>query len=214
MGKELRTHKRYAEFRKGTSDKFYEIEVTELEEDGKARITYRYGRIGQAGQSKPDESMGYTWAVDVADAKFEEKLEKGYEEAKSPLHALAAALETPADRPNKGLPPAAVAVPTWNTGNCSANERLMAFAEKYIEKLNLIRASRDVLLEKIYNQQITNLFKQFAEEWHRIADSKQLLDVDIVPIRARIGVLYQALRSQRGTSHLVPDWSRAYADGA
>lgn len=214
MDNELRTHRRYAEFRKGTSDKFYEVEVQELEPKGQAKVTFRYGRIGQAGQSKEDTFIHFGAASLAADNKFAEKLAKGYVETKSALHALAAAFETPEDRPNRGLPPAEIETPAaWGLGQ-ERDARLTAFVRKYVDKLNLIRASRDDLTAKLYAKQVSNLLQQYAREWRRVADSQQFAGLELAPVRARVGVIYQALRAQSGTMIAQPDWSSAYAEAS
>lgn len=210
MDNELRTYRRYAEFRKGTSNKFYEVEVEELGPDGPAKITFRYGRIGQAGRTKEDTFRHFGTASIVADNRFAEKLAKGYVEIKSALHALAAACETPEDRPNRGLPPAVIEAPSaWGLGR-KRDERLTAFVRKYVNKLNLIRASHNELEPKVYAKQVSNLLQQYAREWCRIAGSKQFAGLELAPVHARIDEIYQALRAESGSCMPKPDWFSAY----
>jgi len=206
---ELRTHRRYAEFRKGTSDKFYEVQVEELEVKGRATLTIRYGRIGQTGQSKVTSLHSFGAASNAADNKFAEKLAKGYVESKSPLHALAAAFETPEDRPNCGLPPAAIQTPAaWGLGP-EIDAKLTAFVDKYVGKLNLIRASKHDLHRKTYTLQIDNLLDQYMREWARLTGSRRFAGLDLAPANAHAAAIYRALCAQSGTNVLRPNWTPA-----
>jgi len=99
---ELREHSRFATFRKGTSNKFYQVRVVERE-DTCADVLFVYGRIGTAGQTKEQIAGYFEQGVIVADQQFEKKLSKGYVEQKSSLVLLAMTMEEPEERKGHGL---------------------------------------------------------------------------------------------------------------
>lgn len=169
---ELRKYYRYAEFKKGTSNKFYQVQAIETGGDGlRTRVVYTYGRIGTDGQRKVQEGLSWSYAKQLADDKFEQKLAKGYKEV-SALEALASACEEPEDRPQRGLSPVEVELPSFQTGNPATDKRLETMCEKYLKKLNLIRASYYELSVKQHKTQNETLFKQFRNEFRRICGSK------------------------------------------
>ncbi len=166
MKNDLRRHHRYAHMRRGTHNKFYQIEVSERE-DGTAEVIYTWGRIGTRGQTKRA-----TGSFDVvrrfADEQFEKKLKKGYEEANI-MEALAAACQPPEERHNTGLPSVEIDIPKFHAGK--SEDRCRTFAQKYIDKLNLVRRSRWDLLNG-YDKQIEGVLASYCKEWKRICNSK------------------------------------------
>lgn len=164
---ELRRMTRYAHMRKGTNNKFYEVEVQE-HDDGPDEMIFRWGRIGTAGQSKTSTGA-YDFLVSVANQQFETKLKKGYEEANA-MEALAAAAQIDlTERQNRGLDPVEIEIPCFHAGK--SEKRCQEFAQKYLDKLNLIRASRWDLGDK-YSKQIEALLKSYCSEWRRIRRTK------------------------------------------
>ena len=158
----------YAEFKAGTNNKFYEVEAIELE-DGRAKWIFRWGRIGTAGQSKEGTTYSFGVAKRMCDEQFEKKQKKGYREV-SPLEALASAGEEITEWKNNGLSPVEVDIPKFHAG--PSEKRCQAFCAKYLEKLNVIRASRWDLSIDTYEKQIKALLKQYCAEYKRIKGSK------------------------------------------
>lgn len=80
---------RYAEYIRGTSDKYYELRIDMLD-DGRFQMTARWGR-------RPDQGVGQTKVYDVvknmaiatqhANALYQAKLAKGYRVADRPFAA-------------------------------------------------------------------------------------------------------------------------------
>jgi len=167
---ELREYSRFATFRKGTSNKFYQIRVVERE-DTCADILYIYGRIGTAGQTKTKLAGYYELGVDTADEQFRKKLAKGYVEQKSSLVLLAMTCEEPEERKGHGLEAVEVEFVMPNVST-KLEERLDMFARKFLSKLNLIRKDVYSLSDKQHDKQIEDLGKQFCLEFERICQSK------------------------------------------
>jgi outer membrane protein assembly factor BamB/predicted DNA-binding WGR domain protein len=67
--------KTYLELSEGSTHKFYEVVVNDLE------VTIRFGRIGDAGQTKASKFATSEKARADAEKKINEKLKKGYERA-------------------------------------------------------------------------------------------------------------------------------------
>ncbi len=169
----LRSHSDYLEFKKGVSNKFYEVEVSEIQ-GGEATVKVRYGRIGANGQSKVySVYLNYAIALSEAEGLVKAKEKKGYKKV-SALQALASACEEPEERKNKGLSPLEAEIPKWRVAyNAGVTERrLDSWAAEFLSKLNLIRASYYDLTYTQVSQQLETLFKQKRAEVKRIAGSK------------------------------------------
>jgi len=167
----LREYSQYLEFKKGTSNKFYEVRVKELE-TGRAEVWVRYGRIGTTGQRKlHGKRHNFDFALLIAKEQENKKRKKGYKKV-SALEALASAIEEPEERRNKGLPPVELAIPVWNTGRDKTDERLTASAEKHLNKLNLVRASRWDLGLTPFKTQVEKVLEQYAGDFFRIKAAK------------------------------------------
>jgi predicted DNA-binding WGR domain protein len=91
---------RMLEYRKGTSSKFWEVQV-----DG-ARVATRFGRIGSAGQKKTRRAGSPAEAQRLADQLMREKLSKGY------VEAVTAERSAP-PKSRSGKSPGAEALPAW-----------------------------------------------------------------------------------------------------
>jgi predicted DNA-binding WGR domain protein len=167
---ELREHSRFATFRKGTSNKFYQVRVVERE-DTCADVLLTYGRIGTAGQTKKTLASYFERGVEVVDTKFSKKLGKGYVEQKSALILLAMTMEEPEERKGNGLPLVDVQF-VMPSVSASLESRLDKFATKYLSKLNLIRKDYYALSRKQFGKQIEDLGRQFTAEFDRILASK------------------------------------------
>jgi predicted DNA-binding WGR domain protein len=162
-----RTFSRYAELKAGLNNKFYEVEVEE-QPDGTAKWLHRWGRIGTAGAVKPGKSYSFIAAKDLCNEQFKKKLDKGYVEVTA-MQIIASAAETVEERPVRGLDPVKILVPNFGAG--PSEERCKAFAQKYLDKMNVIRKSKDDLGAKYYDQ-ITDLIESFRDEWDRMKVSK------------------------------------------
>jgi len=158
---------RYAEKKAGTNNKFYEVEA--IEEDGEIRYVFRWGRIGTKGQEKEHRAASFDYAKSVCDEQFVAKLRKGYREVTA-MEALASAVEDVNERKTSGLPPIALEIPFFNAGK--SEERCVQFARKWLDKLNLIRASYHDLDSQTYRAQLKALFEGYSKEWRRIATSR------------------------------------------
>ena len=173
MKTNLRSHSHYLEFKKGVSNKFYEVEVSELE-GGEASLKVRYGRIGAVGQAKTYSTYpNFSCASVYADQLVDQKVGKGYKKA-STLQALASACEEPEERKNRGLSPLETPIPDWRViYNAGVTERrLDKWATEFLTKLNLIRASYHDLTYAQVGAQLATLFKQKRAEIKRITGSK------------------------------------------
>ena len=204
---ELREYARYAVFRKGTSNKFYQVRVEELE-DGQANLFFSYGRLGTAGKTL-DQGRHYCYesAVCTADEQFAKKLNKGYREERSSLVLLAMTIEEPEERKGHGLPAVEVefVMPDVST---KMEVRLGKFARKFLSKLNLVRKDRFSLTEKQYEKQVEDLGKQFAAEFNRISNSKGYGAEADQDVKQAIVYYYRALRENLG---VVPDLGRGFS---
>jgi len=163
---ELRSFRWYGEKKKGTMNRFYEISADERE-DGRGVWTFKWGRIGTAGRVESGIVHSYSRAVDVCKAKIAAK--SSYREV-SPLEALASCCEELHERPNRGLSAVEIDVPNWHAG--ASNGRLNKFAAKYLERLNVIRASFNDLSYGDYDKQIETMLKQYIAEFARIVATK------------------------------------------
>ena len=193
---DLREHSRFATFRKGTSNKFYQIRVVERADDS-AKVIYTWGRIGTAGQSKTDHGY-YSYCVNVADEQFEKKLKKGYVEQKSSLVLLAMTMQEPEERKGNGLPSIEVkfVMPDVST---KLEARLSKFATKYLSKLNLIRKDFYALSQNQFEKQMEGLGKQFIAEFDRIMSSKGYgAEATSADVKQAVVYYYRALREDSG----------------
>lgn len=164
---ENRTYNRYAEFKAGLNNKFYEVEVQEQDENH-ARWTHRWGRIGTTGQTKSGMSLSFESAKRHCDEQFEKKLAKGYREVTA-MQILASAAQDVSDRPVRGLQPIDIVIPDFGAG--PSEKRCREFARKFIDKMNLIRKSKDDL-GSAYHDQMADLVDSCVKEWERIRESK------------------------------------------
>lgn len=210
-------HYRRAEFRKGTSDKFYEVRVFEEKED-EFRWEFRWGRIGAAGQTKTGNCASETSAKNMANGQLIKKLDKGYVEVPTtPLYLLASETQTPDEREkDTGLGPSGLEVPTeWAMYTAAGNRRMAKFAAKYVEKLDLIRASwghkKGQLSGDAYRKQIEALLKQYVKEWGRIGSGKQYREASDTAVREVVGGFFDQLREKSGidTWDLI-SWNDVY----
>lgn len=147
----LRTYKRYAEMKRGTAFKFYEVVVQETDAElNRAIFTARYGRIGQEGrtQTKLVNSL-YSTCVREANDLFSTKLGKGYKEV-SALEALASAMSGPEERLEEASAPT-LAVPSFRTGSHSTDRRLEKLAQDKLDKLRLIYEDKSVYYKTDYD---------------------------------------------------------------
>jgi len=168
---ELQTYSRYSEFKRGTSNKFYQIEVQELE-GGRASFLVRYGRIGATPREKCyGTHYNFRAACSKAETLFGKKLTKGYREATA-LEALASAIEEPNQRKNNGLAPVTLDLPLWDSGSPETNARLDKLAQAAVDKLNLIRASYNGMSATIYRKQIKDVVRSLQAEFSRISNTR------------------------------------------
>ena len=168
MSEQRRFHL-YAEKKAGIHNKYYEVEAIELE-DGSATWEFRWARIGSiCGKPKSGASYSFATARNICQAQFDKKCAKGYREVGA-LEALASAAEEVTERPNRGLEEVTLDIPCFHAGSSEA--RLTKFCRKYNEKLNVIRASQNVLGYDAYRKQIETMLKQYCSEFKRIEASK------------------------------------------
>ena len=186
---------RYAEFKKGTSNKFYEVLV-----EGSI-VTFRWGRIGTAGQSKTEDCGDHYSACHSADQQFQTKLDKGYVEARvcSPLMALVSGLEEPEERRMNGLPPVKICIPSnWSMYTEAGNARMRKFAQKYNDKLNLIRASLRDLKPKQAAEQANTVLRSYVDEWRRIGKTVHCAEASETEVREIVADFFDRLRNSFG----------------
>jgi predicted DNA-binding WGR domain protein len=162
-----RRYSRNAEFKAGLNNKFYDVEVEE-QPDGSAKWLHRWGRIGTNGQTKEGTAYSFESAKRLCDEQFEKKLAKGYVEVTA-MQVLASAAQAIEERPVRGLPPVKVLIPNFGAG--PSEERCKAFAKKYLDKMNVIRKSKDDL-GKAYWDQMDSLIDSYRDEWSRIKAAK------------------------------------------
>jgi predicted DNA-binding WGR domain protein len=164
---EQRRYTAYAENKKGTNNKFYEVEALEGEDN--ATWIFRWGRIGTRGQEKQGTSYNFYEAKRACEDQMAKKQKRGYREV-SPLEALASAGEEISERKVQGLEAITLVIPRFHAGSSEA--RLTKFCRKYNDKLNVIRASKRVLSFDAYRKQIEAMLKQYCAEFKRIKGSK------------------------------------------
>lgn len=164
----LRTYHNYGECKRGTENKYYEVEAVE-QEDGSATWTFRWARIGYEC-SKPKEGTSYSFerAKQICQDQWKKKSRK-YTEVTA-MEALASAAQELHERPNRGLPKLDLDIPHFHAGK--SEKRCKKFCAKYLDKLNIVRASRYDLEYDDYEKQITAVLKQYCAEWGRIITSK------------------------------------------
>ena len=165
---ELRRFHRYGEKKAGVNNKYYEVEATERE-DGRADWAFRWGRIGYDPKSKTGTFLSFEAAKLHCEEQFAKKRQRGYREVNA-MEALASAVQDPSERKTQGLPAVELVIPCFHAGK--SEQRCQTFAQKYVEKLNLIRKSKNVLKHKEYNDQIEALLKAYCAEYKRMKRSK------------------------------------------
>lgn len=198
---QLRTFDKYLEFKNGTSNKFYKVEVREVSEND-VQLTIRYGRIGTNGRSDTTHFGSWDYCMMCANERVEEKLDKGYRLV-SDLEALASAFEEPEERKQNGLPPVDDPIPVWHTGNAALAAKLDKWANNFLRKLNLIRTSFYGLTESQYRKQVESLFDQAyrgAKKLHK--DYIAVVNADPRTVSG-IKLFYNGLREKSGTNSWV-----------
>lgn len=163
-----RLYTRHAEFKAGLNNKFYDVEVEE-QEDGSAKWLHRWGRIGTNGQTKEGVSYSFMAAKRICDEQFATKLNKGYVEITA-MQVIASAAQLVEERPINGLPPMKVLIPNFGAG--PSEERCKAFAQKFVDKMNVVRKSKDDLGGKSYVDQQVAIIESYVQEWERMLSSK------------------------------------------
>lgn len=192
---QLRRHHVRAEYAKGTSNKFYETTAQEME-IGITSWEFRWGRIGTAGQTKKGTSYTFDGAVTLCKQQMRKKLDKGYiKVSASPLRLLGQAIQDEAERQTNGLPPANLEIPTnWGMYTPAGNKRITKFAKKYLDKLNLIRASYYDLSNDKRLKQVNKLLEQYVREYDRIARGKSFGEAGDTAVREAVGNFFDRLR--------------------
>ena len=134
----------YAEFKKGTSYKFYEVEVTSMASGKGGKYYVSYGRIGTKGRKEQKDHGHYDYLVRTAKAQMQKKLDEGYIKV-APLEALASSCSSPEEMmEDSDYEQLTVPIPVWATGNPKADKRLTGICSSAITKLNLNnRATRE-----------------------------------------------------------------------
>lgn len=161
----LRVYTLYAECKAGTSFKFYQCQVRELEE-GRGQFVVSYGRIGSNGQ-KTDYGQfhSYEEAKGAANEQFKLKLNKGYEQV-NPLQALASTMLEPEDLMDaRNYVPIDVEIPKWESGSDDFDRKLTSAAEKIVKKLNLVNSSKSEYKQGGHQSQ-----EKFRKELSRVAE--------------------------------------------
>ena len=166
---EAQSYSRHAELKAGTKNKFYTVEV-EPTEGARYRLTFVYGRIGTEGRRIDKGSFkSFNYAKQLADEQIETKIEKkGYKEVTA-MQMIASAVEDLSERKTKGLEPVEIQIHNFNAG--ASEKRMQTFARKYVDKLNLIRASRYEMDEDAYRHMVEAMFRSYTNEYERIEDS-------------------------------------------
>lgn len=165
-----RTYQRYAEKKVGSNNKFYAVEVEELEDD-RAKWIFRWGRIGTDG-GKPKEGISYSFegAKSICDAQFaKKKRQSGYVEVNA-MQALASAVEELHERQANGLPPVEMEFSNFFAGKSEG--RCHQLCQKWLDKLNIVRGSKHDLGFNAYEKQIEAVLKGFCKAWARIRKTK------------------------------------------
>lgn len=163
---QLQRFTRYGEKKRGSENKYYEVEANELE-DGRGQWTFRWARIGYICK-KPKTGTAYSFeaAKSICEAQFEKK---GYQEVNA-MEALASAVEDLDERKTNGLSNVEVAIPCFHAGK--SEERCRRFCQKWLDKLNLVRRSRWDLNARAYEKQIEAVLNGYCAEWKRICGTK------------------------------------------
>jgi predicted DNA-binding WGR domain protein len=164
-----RRFNRYAEKKAGTNNKFYQVEVEELE-DGRAKVYFTYGRIGTDGR-RLDQGFfaSYEGGVRVAKEQFAKKRQRGYVEVNA-MQALASAAQELHERKTNGLEKVKLVIPKFFAGK--SEKRCQDLCKKYEAKLNIVRASKHDLGWDAFYEQITAVLKQYCAEWRRMQRTK------------------------------------------
>lgn len=163
---DYRTYYKYGECKKGTHNKYYEVEAVELE-DGSATWAFRWARIGGiCGKPKEGTSSSFEIARSVCMTQWAKKSK--YTEVNA-MEALASAAQELHERPVNGHERIELTVPCFHAGK--SEERLEQFCTKYQDKLNVIRASRWDMEENAYVKQMETMLTQYCDEFQRIKET-------------------------------------------
>jgi predicted DNA-binding WGR domain protein len=166
MEDDKKTFSLYLECKNGLHNKFYEVSARETA-DGLGEWSFRWGRIGSAGQSKSGSNSSFDAAVRTCQEQARIKRSNGYSEV-TPLEALASSAETPEERPNRGLPAISVVVPQWNSGSPKLDAKLTKIAETAISKINIIRASQSALSYREFENQLNRVLEQLEKAYEKL----------------------------------------------
>jgi len=159
----------YSEKKKGTNNKFYEVEAVELEEGGRAEWIFRWGRIGTAGQEKRGTSYSFASAKQKCREQAEAKRKRGYTKVNA-MEALASAVQELDERKTRGLKAIEIEVPCFHAGD--SEKRCEQLCRKWLDKLNLVRKSKFDLGDTEYDNQIKAVLNGYCKEWSRICSTK------------------------------------------
>ena len=154
------------EKKKGTQNRFYDVEARELE-DGRGEWIFRWGRIGTNGRSDSGSTYSFEAAKDHCNMQIRKK--DDYDEVNA-MEALASAVQDLDERPANGFEAVEIEVPCFHAGK--SEKRCQEFCSKYLAKLNVVRRSRWDLSAKEYEDQIEQVLKSYRSEWSRIVRTK------------------------------------------
>jgi len=154
------------EKKKGTQNRFYDVEARELE-NGRGRWTFRWGRIGTNGRS--DTGTLYSYAAAKERCEIQIRKKRDYEEVNA-MEALASAVQDVSERPANGFEAVEIEIPCFHAGK--SEKRCREFCEKYLAKLNVVRRSRWDLSEEEYEGQMERILKSYRSEWYRMTQTK------------------------------------------
>lgn len=169
--------RRRLEFTEGTSDKFWEVEVTG------ATVTTRWGRAGTAGQEKSKDHADEAAAMRDAESQLQGKLKKGYAEVGA---AVAAAARTP-----KAPAPSAASIAEAAAPAARPAEPRIHWTEAARSLLHPVRLAEVAAPRR----QSPDLAKLFARE-----SLRQGLGVTVPTLRARVRAVLDGLDSGAGDS--------------
>jgi len=194
---EYRTFHKYGECKKGTENKYYEVEAVELE-DGRATWAFRWARIGyECSRPKEGTSHSFDYAKQICEEQWDKKSRK-YTEVTA-MEALASAAEEPSERPNKGLSTLELDIPRFHAGK--SEKRCKQLCRKYLGKLNVVRASRWEMDSSAFEKQITTVFKSYCNEWSRIIGTKAHGDLeDNANAHAAFRIFFKLMQQDAGCS--------------
>jgi predicted DNA-binding WGR domain protein len=191
----LQRFTRYGEKKAGVNNKFYEVEAIETEE-GRAEWIFRWGRIGGKPQEKRGRSGSFRIAKNKCIEQFKAKEKRGYSEVNA-MEALASAVEDLHERKTNGMATVEIAIPRFHAG--SSEKRCTDFCQKWLDKLNLVRASRWDLGSTAYRRQIEGTLKGYCKEWMRIHSSKAHGHLeDNAAAHTAFRIFFKAMRDDAG----------------